>query len=155
MSDGAGKDRYADVCRMALQIRWGDMDAAGHVNNTIYFRFMEQVRLTWFERLGLLGDIGIGQGPVIVNAAMTFLNQLRYPGDAIATMSVANPGRSSFDTAFHLMRADDPDTVYARGSARCVWIDYGTNKSAPMPDSLRSAILDPRLISIGVDQPQA
>lgn len=155
MDDGAGRDRYADVCRMALQIRWGDMDAAGHVNNTIYFRFMEQVRLTWFERLGLLGELGAGEGPVIVNASMTFLHQLRYPGDAIATMSVGSPGRSSFDTGFHLTRSDDPGTAYARGAARCVWIDYRTKKSAPMPESLRGAITDPRLISIGVNQPQA
>ena len=28
-------------------IRWGDMDALGHVNNTVYFRFMEQARIEW------------------------------------------------------------------------------------------------------------
>ena len=150
MDTGGGEELYGDVCRMSLQIRWGDMDAAGHVNNTIYFRFMEQVRLTWFERLDLLGNLGAGEGPVIITASMTFLNQLRYPGDAIGTMSVGSPGRSSFDTRFHLTRSDDPDTVYARGSARCVWIDYRTNKSTPMPESLRASILEPRLITIGI-----
>ena len=38
-----------------MPIRWGDMDAFGHVNNTVYFRYMEQVRISWFEQIGLAG----------------------------------------------------------------------------------------------------
>lgn len=148
------EEGYAEVCRMSLPIRWGDMDAAGHVNNTVYFRFMEQIRITWFERIGFLGGLGRGEGPVIVDAATTFLRQLRYPGDVLATMSVGTPGRSSFDTRYRLSRADDPTTVYAQGSARCVWIDYRMQKSAPMPDGLRIAILDPCLMRIGPDKIQ-
>jgi acyl-CoA thioester hydrolase len=29
----------------AISVRWGDMDAMGHVNNTIYFRYFEIARL--------------------------------------------------------------------------------------------------------------
>src|SRR5262249_4596236 len=51
-----------------LPIRWGDMDAQGHVNNTVYFRYMEQARIEWLdqvrERLGPFPGLGI----VIVNA---------------------------------------------------------------------------------------
>jgi acyl-CoA thioester hydrolase len=123
-----------------MPIRWGDMDAFGHVNNTVYFRYMEQVRISWFERLGLIGGTEDGQGPVIVNASMEFLRQLHYPGDVIGRMSVGKPGRSSFDTGFELVRADDPGTPYARGSARCVWIDYAAGKSVPLPDELRKLL---------------
>ncbi|MFC0400760.1 acyl-CoA thioesterase [Paraburkholderia rhizosphaerae] len=130
---------YHAVFEMSLPIRWGDMDAFGHVNNTVYFRYMEQVRISWFEQLGL-GQPVDGEGPVIVNASMEFLKQLQYPGDVIGKMSVGTPGRSSFDTGFVLTRADDPHTVYARGNARCVWVDYKAGKSVPMPDSLRTAI---------------
>ena len=71
------------VFEMSMPIRWGDMDAFGHVNNTVYFRYMEQVRISWFEELGLTGSNADGQGPVIVNASMEFLKQLHYPGDVI------------------------------------------------------------------------
>jgi acyl-CoA thioester hydrolase len=128
------------VFEMTMPIRWGDMDAFGHVNNTVYFRYMEQVRISWFEQLGFLGGNADGQGPVIVNASMEFLKQLHYPGDVIGRMSVATPGRSSFDTAFELLRDDDPETLYARGAARCVWIDYAAGKSVLVPDSLRATI---------------
>jgi acyl-CoA thioester hydrolase len=131
---------YHPVFEMSMPIRWGDMDAFGHVNNTVYFRYMEQVRISWFERLGLVGAAEEGQGPVIVNASMEFLRQLHYPGDIIGRMSVGKPGRSSFDTGFELVRADDPGTLYARGAARCVWVDYAAGKSVPMPERLRKLL---------------
>lgn len=131
---------YQPVFEMSMPIRWGDMDAFGHVNNTVYFRYMEQVRISWFEALGFIGNANDEQGPVVVNASMEFLRQLHYPGDVIGRMSVGKPGRSSFDTGFELMRADDPGTLYARGSARCVWIDYAAGKSVPLPDRLRELI---------------
>jgi acyl-CoA thioester hydrolase len=134
------------VFEMTMPIRWGDMDAFGHVNNTVYFRYMEQVRISWFEHMDFLGPRADGQGPVIVNASMDFLKQLHYPGDVIGRMSVATPGRSSFDTAFELLRADEPDTLYARGAARCVWVDYAAGKSMPVPDELRAAIESAALV---------
>lgn len=137
------------LARMSIPVRWGDMDAAGHVNNTVYFRFAEEIRLCWFRDMGLTGQMGHGEGPVIVNAAMTFLHQLHHPASVIVTMTGSNPGRSSFDTDYELTSTDDPGLVYARGSARCVWIDYAQGKSAPMPDRLRQAILDPGPITMG------
>lgn len=131
---------YHCVFEMSMPIRWGDMDAFGHVNNTVYFRYMEQVRISWFEQLGIIGGADSGQGPVIVNASMDFLRQLHYPGDVIGRMSVGKPGRSSFDTGFELTRADEPGTLYARGAARCVWIDYAAGKSVPLPERLRAMI---------------
>jgi acyl-CoA thioester hydrolase len=139
-------NEYHAVFEMSMPIRWGDMDAFGHVNNTVYFRFMEQVRISWFEQLGILGGNGTGEGPVIVNASMDFLKQLHYPGDAVGRMTVSKPGRSSFDTRFELTRADDPDTLYARGAARCVWIDYAAGKSVPIPDMLRAMIESATLV---------
>jgi acyl-CoA thioester hydrolase len=54
---------YSRVFEMSMPIRWGDMDAFGHVNNTVYFRYMEQARISWFEQLGIAGGNGEGQGP--------------------------------------------------------------------------------------------
>jgi hypothetical protein len=35
------------VHAMTIPIRWGDMDAMGHVNNTVYFRYLESARIEW------------------------------------------------------------------------------------------------------------
>ena len=125
---------------MVIPMRWGDMDAMGHVNNTIYFRYMETVRLEWLFRAGGAEDAD-GNGMVIVNAFCNFIRQLRYPGDLLAKHYVSNPGRSSFDTWITLERTDAPDMICASGGAKTVWVNYAQEKSVPMPESVRALIL--------------
>jgi acyl-CoA thioester hydrolase len=123
------------VHSVSIPIRWGDMDAQGHVNNTVYFRYMEQARVEWLEsvREGA-GDIG-GLGSVIVNASCTFKLPLSYPGVIEVRMLVDAPGRSSLDTHYELWMND---RKYAEGSARIVWIDVNTQRSTPLPERLRA-----------------
>ena len=124
---------------MVIPIRWGDMDAMSHVNNTIYFRYMETVRLEWLFQFGRMPDAE-GNGPVIVNAFCNFIKQLEYPGDVLAKHYVANPGRSSFEAYITLERSDDPGVVYASGGARTVWVNYARQKSVALPESVRRLI---------------
>ena len=93
-----------------LPIRWGDMDAMGHVNNTTYFRYLETVRIDWARSLGCQPDPQ-GQGFVIVNAFCTFYKQLEYPGDVLVKMYVSDVGRTSFESWATMERADDPGVV--------------------------------------------
>ena len=107
------------VHELIVPLRWGDMDAMGHINNTLYFRYMEICRLDWIIKAGVSTDRA-GQGPVIVNAFCNFLRQLEFPGQVRATLFVAEPGRSSFETYQTLERTDEPGVLYAEGGARCV-----------------------------------
>jgi acyl-CoA thioester hydrolase len=124
---------------LVIPIRWGDMDAMGHVNNTVYFRYFEIVRIEWFERIGCAPDPQ-GVGPVIVNAFCNFIRQLEFPGEVLARHYVANPGRTSFDTYMTLERSDTPGVIYASGGAKTVWVDFPKQKSAPLPDWLRALV---------------
>jgi acyl-CoA thioester hydrolase len=121
---------------MTMPIRWGDMDAMGHVNNTLYFRYLEIVRIEWLHSLGGAPDPD-GQGPVIVNTFCNFLRQLAYPGDVLARHYVANPGRTSFEVYITLERTDQPGVLYATGGATTVWIDFPKQRPVPLPDWLR------------------
>jgi acyl-CoA thioester hydrolase len=132
------------VYEMPIAIRWGDMDAMGHVNNTVYFRYMEQCRISWFEALGIAPDPA-GQGPVIVSASCEFRRELAYPGTVLVRQWVGDVGTSSFQTWLTLSRSDDPDTVSADGAARVVWVDFPRRKSAPLPGPVRDAIVRPRV----------
>jgi acyl-CoA thioester hydrolase len=124
-----------------MPLRWGDMDAMGHINNTLYFRYMEVCRLDWIFSVGVDPKLSTA-GPVIINAFCNFLRQLEFPGDIRVTMSVANPGRSSFDTFHTIERVDQPGVVYAEGGARTVWTDYAAKRSAPMPDWFRARLTE-------------
>jgi acyl-CoA thioester hydrolase len=93
-----------------MSIRWGDMDAYGHVNNTVYFRYMEQCRVEYLETLGFK-VLPRGTAPVIINAACTFLVPLNYPGIVEVRMFCAHPGRSSVQTHYEIRLQDkEPST---------------------------------------------
>ncbi len=125
-----------------IPIRWGDMDAMGHVNNTVYFRYFEIARLEWMYRVGATASPGVAEGPVIVNAFCNFLRQLEFPGDILVRHYVARPGRSSFETYLTLERTDEPGVLYAEGGAKTVWTDYAAKRAAPLPDWLRALLAD-------------
>ena len=121
-------------------VRWGDMDALGHVNNTVYFRYMEQTRLEWLYALAREG-VGFlsGAGPVIVNASCTFMVPIVYPGDVEVRMYLAEPGRSSIGSHYEL---DCAGKRMAEGDAKIVWIDLASGRSVPLPDHVRANLDD-------------
>ena len=130
---------YKLVHTEIIPIRWGDMDAMGHVNNTIYFRYMETARIAWFERIGARrGPEGIG--PVVVNASCSFLKPLVYPGNVDVRVFAGDAGRSSLQTWLEMRLADDPDTIHAEGGGKLVWVDFAKGKSSPLPDSIRKLL---------------
>ena len=82
--------RLAHVER--IPIRWGDMDAMGHVNNTVYFRFMEQARISWFGRLLPGDEAWHSTGIVIANASCNYKRAITYPGTVEVRLYVGAPG---------------------------------------------------------------
>ncbi len=127
------------VHELQIPIRWGDMDAMGHVNNTLYFRFMETIRIDFFCRIGCLPNPQ-GQGPVIVNAFCNFYTQLEYPGDVLAKMYVSDPGRTTFESWCTLERVDQPGVIHAAGGATTIWVDFPQKKAVTMPDWMRELV---------------
>ena len=127
------------VHRMDIPIRWGDMDAMGHVNNTVYFRYMESTRIEWLSGLGHGAGLVHDEGPVIINAACTFFVPLNYPGTIEVRMYCGQPGRSSVPTYYEIGLTGD-ETIYATGDAKIVWMDVESGKSVPIPDALRARL---------------
>ena len=127
------------VHQMVIPIRWGDMDAMGHVNNTVYFRYLETVRIDWFEAIGCQVNPQ-GQGPVIVNAFCNFYKQFEYPGDILAKMYVSDPGRTTFESWCTLERTDQPGVVFAAGGATTIWVDFPQQKAVTLPDWVKDLV---------------
>jgi acyl-CoA thioester hydrolase len=128
------------VHAMRQDIRWGDMDAFGHVNNTVYFRYMESARIAFLEQAAGPTDTA-GEGPVIVTAYCTFSKQLKYPGQIEVRTFVGTPGRSSIEVTHEIRLVDEhgnAETVHAEGGAKVVWVNYAAEKSVPLPDALKA-----------------
>ena len=127
------------VYEMVMPIRWGDMDAMNHLNNASYFRFLETCRIDWFHSINAIPKAG-GAGPLIVNAFCNFYTQLQYPSDVRMKMYVSDPGRTTFESWATMERAGEPGKIYAAGGATTIWVDFSTQKAAPMPDWLRAIV---------------
>ena len=127
------------VFEMLMPIRWGDMDAMGHVNNTVYFRYMETARVEWLREVGAVPDPQ-SHGPVIVNAFCNFYKQLEYPADVLLKMYVSDPGRTTFDTWCTLERVDQPGVISAAGGATTIWVNFQQQKAVDLPAHIRALV---------------
>jgi len=124
------------VSTLSMPLRWGDMDAYGHANNTVYFRFFEEARITWLASLSL-GAGGEPEGPVIIKTSATFLKELSHPATVEVRTYADKAGNTSLDT-YHTLTDVDSGELYAEGYAKIVWFDRKSRRATRLPDALRS-----------------
>ena len=129
------------VFRMSIPLRWGDLDAMNHLNNTLYFRLMEEARISWFREHDLMVD-GDGDGPILAHASCDFLKPMTYPCAASVTQTVTRVGRSSMDLDLTIEGDEPSPLLYARGKNVLVWMNYREGRSAPWPQRLVEALAD-------------
>jgi acyl-CoA thioester hydrolase len=132
-------EQKKQVFELTMPVRWGDMDAMNHVNNKVYFRYLESTRIDWMRSINCQPD-PTGEGPIIVNAFCNFYKQLQYPGDILVKMYASDPGRTTFETWATIERTDQPGVVYAAGGATTIWVDFPSQKATTMPDWLRAIV---------------
>lgn len=124
-----------------IVVRWGDMDAFGHVNNTQYFRYFEQCRVNWLSRIGKQEAVTeSAEGPVIISTTANYLLPLHYPATVSISMYGAEPGRSSFNSHYEIRDAKDNTKLYTTGEAKIVWVDQEKGKSKPLPSDIRELL---------------
>ena len=122
---------------IAIDVIFRDLDAMGHVNNAVYFTYMETARTNFFAQRLALTDPGVF--PVIVaRATCTYLSPLLMGETVRVRMGVSRIGRRSFEMAY-LMSADDGRHV-ARAETAMVTYDYQLQQAIPIPESLRSIL---------------
>lgn len=121
-----------------IPVRWGDMDAFNHVNNTIYLRYMEEARIQLLLQMGhSLNDPE--QGPVVINLQCSFIQPVVYPDTLSVECYAAEPGNSSFMTYYRLY-SQQQQAYVCEGSAKVVWINKTTSRSTQLPADLRQLI---------------
>lgn len=122
-----------------VPVRWGDVDADGHVNNTVLLRFAEEARMQWAAVLDL-GRQAPDRMPVVASVGCTFLAPVHYPATLRVRVSCPQAGRSSLHLAFALDVVDAAGAAQACASACAVWVwvDKESRRPVPMPETLRT-----------------
>lgn len=124
------------VYTTSIPVRWGDMDAFGHVNNAVYFTYFEQARVLWWQQCGLSAR-NIKTGPILATAACKFIKPIFQPADLMVKVYTGPGRRSSYTIYYEIIDQHNNDILYAEGSTVVVWIDYELGKSIELPDDIR------------------
>ncbi len=128
------------VYSCSLPVRWGDMDAFGHVNNAMYLRYLEEARVQML--VAMLGN-QITEGDfatVVINVGCTFLKPITYPDSVHINCYAGEMGRSSFMTWYEVFTLSEPEQIASEGYAKVVWMDRRSGKSAPLPEYIVKAV---------------
>lgn len=125
---------------ISLPIQWGDQDAFGHVNNTVYLRWFESARIAYGNKVGL-AQISAAQkiGPILAAVACNYRKQLTFPDTVHIGARITRIGRSSM-VMEHRVVSDGLQAIAADGDSTVVMFDYAANKSIPVPDAVHTAI---------------
>jgi acyl-CoA thioester hydrolase len=123
-----------------LRVAWGDMDAFGHVNNVVYFRYFEIVRLRYFERIGF--DLSRRHiSPILGSISCRFRLPLKYPDTIVCGARVSEIGADRF-TVDYAIFSREHQRLAAEGQSIVVAYDYAAAHKAALPAVLVRAIQD-------------
>ena len=123
-------------------VAWGDMDALRHVNNVTYFRYFENARIAYFERIRMWEFMDkTGIGPILASTQCRFRVPLTYPDVVPIGSCVSDIGQDSF-TMKYCVISHRLSKIAAEGEGQLVTYDYHNNRKVPMPPELKQTILN-------------
>jgi acyl-CoA thioester hydrolase len=123
-----------------IPVAWGEMDAFQHVNNIVYFRYFESVRIAYLERSGFLETMArAGVGPILAETRCRFRRPLTYPDTLSVGARVLEMGEDRL-VVQHRVVSHKLGTVAAEGEGTLVAYDYQEKRKAAIPDEVRRRI---------------
>jgi acyl-CoA thioester hydrolase len=124
-----------------IEVRYGDLDPQGHVNNAKYLTYFEQARVHYLLHLGLFEEshsftnIGI----ILADAHVTFLASIQFGQPVRVGVRTSRLGNKSMTMEYRLEDAETGQEL-ATGSTVLVAYDYRTNETIPIPEEWREKI---------------
>ncbi len=125
------------LARVPITVRWRDLDAYNHVNNSNFLTYLEEARLVWLA--GIEGEWKTDEfTPVLAASQINFRDQIEWPRELVVEVRSEKIGNSSLTLAHRIISADG-ERLYSDASVVMVWINPGTGKSVPLPEAVRAA----------------
>jgi len=122
-----------------LEIRWRALDALGHVNNAVYFTYLEQARVHYLRELGLVTSDPSAIGMILAETSCQFKSPLELGEQVTIYVRVSELRNSSFIVEYRLEGGDGRLAATARSAQVCY--DYQNQRSIPISDQWREIII--------------
>ena len=111
-----------------IKTRWRDLDAFGHVNNATFATYVEDARISMFERWNLSQTAG-KRSIIAASLKLEFKQQLSHPSEIIVGQRISRLGNSSFDILATIFKKKSPNSPICETLLTCVCFDYENQKS--------------------------
>jgi len=122
----------------SIGVRWRDLDAFNHVNNSNYLTYLEEARLQWLRHVP--GPWFDEQSmPVLAASEINYRMPIEWPAQLHVELSCKRLGNSSMTVGHRIVDAEDPMRLYSDGHVVMVWMNPATGKPVPLPQAIRDA----------------
>ena len=133
--------QYPFKCTTPIQLRFNDVDALGHVNNSVYFQFFDLGKTQYFKELNVQTDIDWRRPTVIIaNVNCSFLAPTLFNEPVELLTQCSHLGNQSLTILQHLVNSDTRE-VKCTCATVMVNLDPQTNQPSPIPQIWRDAII--------------
>lgn len=122
-------------------VHWGDQDLFGHVNNVVYFRWLESARVAYLDRIGMArlhGEEALG--PILAAIGCNFRRQIEYPDTVRVGTRVTRIGNTSMTVEHAIWSVTKGGDPAADGTSTVVIFDYPSQRAVRVPDDIRRKI---------------
>ncbi|MFC2054688.1 acyl-CoA thioesterase [Chloroflexota bacterium] len=125
-----------------IEVRYGDLDPQGHVNNANYFTYLEQARVAYITHLGLWdGHSFFDIGFILADAHLTFKAPILFGTNVRIWVRVSQLGTKSLTMDYRMEDAGE-GYEYATGEAVLVTYNYYNGETIIIPDEWRLVIAE-------------
>lgn len=125
------------LARVPITVRWRDLDAYNHVNNSNFLTYLEEARLVWLASID--GEWKADDfSPVLAASQINFREQIEWPAELVVEVVCEKLGNSSLTLA-HRITSADGKRLYSDASVVMVWINPATGRPVPLPVAVRAA----------------
>ena len=126
------------LLRAPMAVRWRDLDAFSHVNNSTFLTYIEEARLQWFQSLP--GPwVTEDTAPVLAATHVNYRRPIEWPEQLMVELYAERVGNTSLTVAHRIVATGDASVLYSDGYSVLVWIDRRGGKAAALPEAVRLA----------------
>jgi len=124
-----------------LDVMWGEMDSFQHVNNIVYFRYFESVRIDYFSKIKVLKIMEtLNIGPILAETQCKFIKPLIYPDRVTVGAIIDDIKEDRFLMNYAVASHSHNKDIAALGSGLIVYYDYEKKQKAAIPKEVLTQI---------------
>jgi acyl-CoA thioester hydrolase len=137
VTEVAADDTPGLLHRAPIGVRWRDLDAFNHVNNSSYLTYLEEARLQWLSHVPGWHDENAV--PVLAASSLNYRAPIGWPAELAVELYCERLGNSSLTIAHRIVDATDRHRLYSDGNVVLVWMNPNDGKPVPLPSAIRKA----------------